>query len=118
MKYGLDTLSNSNMFYAMMAYTLGAGPPPVCTSESIWFDFGLFSYIPRGVQKKLVPSFPSWSVHRKWTGSVDWWVKISQNSTFSKGVMLYIVGKEILCRLILSLERGSENQYFGCFMAF
>ena len=40
---------------------------------------------------------------------------MAENSTFSKGIMLYIVGKEISRRFIFSMEMGSENQYFGCF---
>jgi hypothetical protein len=44
--------------------------------------------------------------------------QVGQKSTFSNGVILYIVRKEISCTLILSLESGSENQYFGYFAVF
>ena len=37
--------------------TVGAGPSPVCTSESIWFDFGLLLCTPRGFRKSWCHHF-------------------------------------------------------------
>ena len=71
--------------------TLGAGPSPVCTSESIWFDFG-YCYTPLGGPEKVGAIISVMVSSPEMDRKCD---QKGKKLSFSKGVMLYIVGTEI-----------------------